>query len=25
LEEVVGGGGGRARRTRDGLTDSDTT
>jgi hypothetical protein len=23
LEEVVGGGGGRARRTRDGLTDSD--
>jgi hypothetical protein len=25
LEEVVGGGGGRARRTRDGLTGSDTT
>jgi hypothetical protein len=25
LEEVVGGGGGRARRTRDGLTDSDKT
>jgi hypothetical protein len=23
LEEVVGGGGGRARRTRDGLTGSD--
>jgi hypothetical protein len=25
LEEVVGGGGGRARRTRDGLTGSDKT